>query len=76
MTTIAKDIFIIIFIAVRSLNIELNITKLIANDTANMVIAIKKFIITKNIIPNTKQILEHIAITFIIFTLICDSLPT
>lgn len=62
MTTIAKDKLITIFIPVRSRNMTLNITKLIAKDTANMQIAKTNCIIIKNIIPNTIKTLEIIVI--------------
>ncbi|BGE81740.1 hypothetical protein SPETJ133_06950 [Staphylococcus petrasii] len=61
-TTIAKDKLITIFIPVRSRNMTLNMTKLIAKDTANIEIAKTNCIIIKKIIPNTMKRLEIIVI--------------
>lgn len=52
------------------LNKVLNITKLIANETTNIVIAITIFKVIKKIIPITKNMLDMIAIVFTIFGLI------
>ena len=52
---------------VRFRNNTLKITRLIANETANIAIANINFIIIKNIIPNTTKILEIIVIILIIF---------
>ncbi len=61
-TTIAKDKLITIFIPVRSRNMTLNMTKLIAKDTANIEIAKTNCIIIKKIIPKTMKRLEIIVI--------------
>ncbi len=69
-TTIKNDTLIAIFIPVRSLNMTLNITKLIAKDTAKKAIASMSLSIIKNTIPITNKTLEVIAMAFNILGLI------
>ena len=57
-TTIKNDTLIAIFIPVRSLNMTLNITKLIAKDTAKKAIASMSLSIIKNTIPITNKTLK------------------
>jgi len=70
MTTIKNDTLIAIFIPVLSRNSTLNITKLIANDTAKNVIANINFNMIKKMIPITNKTLDTIAIAFNILGLI------
>lgn len=70
MTTIKNDTLIAIFIPVRSLNMTLNMTRLIAKDTAKNAIASISFSIIRNTIPITNKTLEVIAMDFKILGLI------
>ena len=68
--TIANEILMTTFIPVRCLKKTLNITKLIANETTNIVMAITRFFMTSKMMPMTRKILEIIDSTFIICGLI------
>ena len=68
--TIANDTLITIFMPVRSLNIVLKITKLIAKEIANIMIAKIRLRKNKLIIPITKKTFEMSAMSLIIFGLI------
>ena len=70
MTTIKNDTLIAIFIPVRSLNMTLNMTRLIAKDTAKNAIASISFSIIRSTIPITNKTLEVIAMAFKILGLI------
>src|SRR5699024_998929 len=69
-STIIKERLIAMRMPFLCLNKVLNITKLIANETTNIVIAITIFKVIKKIITITKNMLDMIDIVFTIFELI------